>query len=47
MFGFWKKKGGEIPEEQLWQKSAEQRARERQEAAFRSSGIRDSRCRPV
>ena len=33
MFGFWKKKGGEIPEEQQWQRSAEQRAKERQEAA--------------
>ena len=32
MFGFWKKKGGEVPEEQQWQKSAEQRARERQQA---------------
>lgn len=33
MFGFWKKKGGEVPEEQQWQKSAEQRAQERQQAA--------------
>ena len=33
MFGFWKKKGGEVPEEQQWQKSAEQRAKERQQAA--------------
>lgn len=33
MFGFWKKKGGEVPEEQQWQRSAEQRAKERQQAA--------------
>lgn len=33
MFGFWKKKGGEVPEEQQWQKSAKQRAQERQQAA--------------
>lgn len=40
MFGFWKKKGGEIPEEQLWQKSAEQRARERQEAGAVPQALR-------
>lgn len=33
MFGFWKKKGGEVPEEQQWQKSAEKRVQERQQAA--------------
>lgn len=33
MFGFWKKKGGEVPEGQQWQRSAEQRAKERQQAA--------------